>query len=101
MLIMLTFLGTLVRDGGGGGSASNQEKINMMNISLCFSNFFQNMLKTGEMLSMLIMLILMFEKVAKTGQLLIMLIMLIFWGLGGGAASKKRKKINKINIPQS
>ena len=40
------------------------------------------MLKTGEMLIMLIMLIsFFFQKVAKTGEMLIMLIMLIVWGL--------------------
>ena len=36
------------------------------------------MLKTGEML---IMLVSFFEKVAKTREMLIMLIMLIIWGL--------------------
>ena len=39
------------------------------------------MLKTGEMLIMLIMLISFFQKVAKTREMLIMLIMLIIWGL--------------------
>ena len=41
------------------------------------------MLKTGEVLIMLIMLIFFFEKVAKTGEMLIVLIMLIFWGTLG------------------
>ena len=56
------------------------KKIDMMNISPVLS-IFQSVLKTGEML---IMLILIFQKVAKTREMLIMIIMLIFWGLWGG-----------------
>ena len=51
------------------------------------------MLKAGEMLIKLIMLILRFQKVLKTGEMLIMLIMFIFWGpMGGGGGGPKETK---------
>ena len=50
------------------------------------------MLKTGEMLIMLIMLISFFEKVVKTGE---MLIMLIIWGLTGTPPPKEEGGVSK------
>ena len=59
------------------------------------------MLKTGEMLIMLIMVILLFnQKVLKTGDMLIMQIMVNLLGTYGGreGALQKGQKINMINI---
>ena len=93
-LIMLIFLGTLGGRGGGPRTppplpsprSPQEENFNMINISPVLGPFGQNVLKTGEVL---IMLIILFEKVAKTGEVLIMLIVLMFWepwvGRGGGS----------------
>ena len=71
-----------------------QKIINIINISPVISTFSKNVLKTGEMLIMLIMLIPLFQKVAKTGEMLIMLIMLIPQGLWGNPPRSKSTKKN-------
>ena len=79
-------------------SQKTQKIINIINISPVLGTFSKNVLKTGEMLIMLIMLIPLFQKVAITGEMLIMLIMLIpgeLWGgVGGG-----QKELTLLTFP--
>ena len=77
------------------------KRINIINISPVLATFSKNVLKTGEMLIMLIMLIPLFQKVAKTGEMLIMLIMLIPLGLWGNPPRSKihQKELTLLTFP--
>ena len=114
--------------GGTPQIEKNQERINIINISPVLSTFLENVLKTGEMLIMLIMLIPLFFKkwlngeplqvknppkriniinispvlatfsknVLKTGEMLIMLI--LFWPPTPPQTPHSSPGINMINI---